>query len=123
MYGQLVAAAARPSTSRWTTAVDALCRNTYMRTLHPPNYTSGAAQSTKMRQIGLVWVCGCCWAGAAMHWPNRCDTLPPSTKGVGRMAWFYLLLAGFCEMAWPLGFKYTNGFKTHYAYIALTLAT
>jgi quaternary ammonium compound-resistance protein SugE len=39
------------------------------------------------------------------------------------MAWLYLLLAGVCEMAWPLGFKYTNGFKTHYGYIALTLGT
>jgi quaternary ammonium compound-resistance protein SugE len=29
------------------------------------------------------------------------------------MAWFYLLLAGACEMVWPLGFKYTNGFKEH----------
>ena len=38
------------------------------------------------------------------------------------MAWLYLLLAGACEMAWPLGFKYTNGFKAHYWLIALTLA-
>lgn len=29
------------------------------------------------------------------------------------MAWIYLLIAGVCEMAWPLGFKYTNGFKEH----------
>ena len=29
------------------------------------------------------------------------------------MAWIYLLLAGACEMVWPIGFKYTNGFKEH----------
>ena len=29
------------------------------------------------------------------------------------MAWMYLLLAGVCEMIWPLGFKYTRGFSTH----------
>src|SRR5207245_443471 len=39
------------------------------------------------------------------------------------MAWLYLFLAGPCEMAWPLGFKYTHGFKTHYGVIALTMAT
>jgi len=39
------------------------------------------------------------------------------------MAWLYLLLAGVCEMAWPLGFKYTNGFRTHYGVVALTMAT
>jgi quaternary ammonium compound-resistance protein SugE len=38
------------------------------------------------------------------------------------MAWFFLLLAGACEMVWPLGFKYTHGFKTHYPFIALTMA-
>jgi quaternary ammonium compound-resistance protein SugE len=38
------------------------------------------------------------------------------------MPWFYLLLAGVCEMAWPLGFKYTNGFKAHYPVVALTMA-
>lgn len=27
------------------------------------------------------------------------------------MAWVYILLAGACETAWPLGFKYTNGFR------------
>jgi quaternary ammonium compound-resistance protein SugE len=37
------------------------------------------------------------------------------------MAWFYLLLAGLCEMIWPIGFKYTNGFKTNYALMAVTL--
>ncbi len=36
------------------------------------------------------------------------------------MAWLLLLLAGACEMAWPIGFKYTNGFKIHYWAIALT---
>jgi quaternary ammonium compound-resistance protein SugE len=38
------------------------------------------------------------------------------------MAWFYLLLAGLCEMIWPIGFKYTNGFKSHYWLMAVTLA-
>ena len=39
------------------------------------------------------------------------------------MAWFFLFLAGLCEMAWPLGFKYTNGFRAHYGVVALTMAT
>ena len=39
------------------------------------------------------------------------------------MAWFFLLLAATCEMAWPIGFKYTNGFKIHYPAIAATMAT
>jgi quaternary ammonium compound-resistance protein SugE len=30
------------------------------------------------------------------------------------MGWIYLLLAGACEMVWPLGFKYTHGFRDHY---------
>lgn len=38
------------------------------------------------------------------------------------MAWFLLFLAGLCEMAWPLGFKYTNGFKQHIWLIAATMA-
>ena len=38
------------------------------------------------------------------------------------MPWLYLLLAGLCEMAWPLGFKYTNGFKTNGGAMALTFA-
>jgi quaternary ammonium compound-resistance protein SugE len=37
------------------------------------------------------------------------------------MAWIYLLMAGACEMVWPLGFKYTNGFKTNFGFVALTL--
>jgi|SRR5882672_6671231 len=37
------------------------------------------------------------------------------------MPWLYLLLAGLCEMAWPLGFKYTNGFRTHYPAIGVTI--
>jgi quaternary ammonium compound-resistance protein SugE len=37
------------------------------------------------------------------------------------MAWFYLLLAGVFEMAWPIGFKYTNGFRAHYPVVALTM--
>ena len=27
------------------------------------------------------------------------------------MAWIYLLLAAVCEMVWPLGFKYSDGFS------------
>ena len=38
------------------------------------------------------------------------------------MGWFYLFLAGLCEMAWPLGFKYTHGFKDHYPIVGLTFA-
>lgn len=37
------------------------------------------------------------------------------------MGWIYLLLAGACEMVWPLGFKYTHGFRDHYWAIALTV--
>ncbi len=39
------------------------------------------------------------------------------------MAWLFLLLAACCEMAWPLGFKYTNGFRAHYPVVALTMVT
>jgi quaternary ammonium compound-resistance protein SugE len=38
------------------------------------------------------------------------------------MPWLYLILAAICEMAWPIGFKYTNGFKSNYPLIALTMA-
>ena len=38
------------------------------------------------------------------------------------MPWIYLVLAGACEMVWPLGFKYTNGFTEKYWAIALTFA-
>src|SRR6187399_1486075 len=32
------------------------------------------------------------------------------------MPWIFLLMAGACEMVWPLGFKYTEGFsKNHWA--------
>ena len=36
------------------------------------------------------------------------------------MAWVYLLIAAACEMVWPIGFKYTNGFRAHYPVVALT---
>lgn len=36
------------------------------------------------------------------------------------MAWLYLLLAGLCEIIWPLGFKYTDGFTKRYWAIAGT---
>ena len=38
------------------------------------------------------------------------------------MAWFYLILAGVCEMAWPVGYKYTGGFTRNYPMIGLTVA-
>src|SRR3954468_17087738 len=37
------------------------------------------------------------------------------------MAWLLLILAGACEMIWPVGFKYTNGFKQNIPLIALTM--
>src|SRR5207248_1702798 len=37
------------------------------------------------------------------------------------MAWLLLLLAGACEMIWPIGFKYTNGFKQNYPLVGLTM--
>ena len=36
------------------------------------------------------------------------------------MAWIFLLLAGACEMAWPLGFKYTEGFTKERWAVAVT---
>src|SRR5512147_1857182 len=36
------------------------------------------------------------------------------------MAWTFLILAGACEMVWPLGFKYSRGFSTHYWAVAGT---
>ena len=36
------------------------------------------------------------------------------------MQWLFLLLAGACEMVWPLGYKYTGGFSKHYWAIAGT---
>jgi quaternary ammonium compound-resistance protein SugE len=47
-----------------------------------------------------------------------CCILPRDDPG---MAWFYILLAGICEMVWPIGFKYTDGFKTNYGLMAITL--
>lgn len=41
------------------------------------------------------------------------------------MAWYYLLLAGICEIAWPLLFKSTRGFTNlakNWPIVALTLA-
>ena len=38
------------------------------------------------------------------------------------MPWFYLLLAGACEMVWPVGFKYTHGFSRHYWAVGGTAA-
>jgi quaternary ammonium compound-resistance protein SugE len=38
------------------------------------------------------------------------------------MAWFFLLTAAACEMVWPLGFKYTNGFRQHYWAVAVTFS-
>lgn len=38
------------------------------------------------------------------------------------MAWVYLFLAGVCEMIWPIGFKYTNGFTTRWWLVGVTAA-
>ena len=38
------------------------------------------------------------------------------------MPWTFLILAGACEMVWPLGFKYTRGFSMHYWAVAGTFA-
>ena len=38
------------------------------------------------------------------------------------MPWFFLILAGICEMVWPLGFKYTAGFSRHYWAVGTTFA-
>jgi len=38
------------------------------------------------------------------------------------MPWFFLILAGLCEMVWPLGFKYTAGFSKHYWAVGTTFA-
>ena len=37
------------------------------------------------------------------------------------MGWIYLLLAGACEMVWPLGFKYTHGFRVHHWAVGVTV--
>ena len=36
------------------------------------------------------------------------------------MAWIWLLLAGVCEMLWPLGFKVTDGFTVRYWAVGMT---
>ena len=38
------------------------------------------------------------------------------------MPWTFLILAGACEMVWPLGFKYTKGFSIHHWATAGTCA-
>ena len=38
------------------------------------------------------------------------------------MAWLYLFAAGVCEMAWPVGFKYTDGFTKNSGAIYGTIA-
>ena len=38
------------------------------------------------------------------------------------MAWLFLFAAGMCEMLWPLGFKYTHGFRDHWPIVGLTFA-
>ena len=37
------------------------------------------------------------------------------------MGWLFLIFAGLCEMVWPLGFKYTQGFRAHYWAVGLTV--
>lgn len=36
------------------------------------------------------------------------------------MPWTFLILAGLCEMVWPLGFKFTEGFSRHYWAVGAT---
>jgi quaternary ammonium compound-resistance protein SugE len=38
------------------------------------------------------------------------------------MGWLYLLAAGICEMAWPIGFKFTDGFSKNSAAVYGTIA-
>ena len=40
------------------------------------------------------------------------------------MGWLLLLIAGACEMVWPLGFKYTEGlnYKKHFFAVPATFA-
>jgi quaternary ammonium compound-resistance protein SugE len=38
------------------------------------------------------------------------------------MGWIYLLAAGICEMAWPVGFKYTDGFTKNSSAVYGTIA-
>ncbi|PIR19985.1 MAG: hypothetical protein COV45_08405 [Deltaproteobacteria bacterium CG11_big_fil_rev_8_21_14_0_20_47_16] len=38
------------------------------------------------------------------------------------MAWFYLILAGVLEIAWPIGFKYSDGFTKWLPAIPTALA-
>ena len=37
-------------------------------------------------------------------------------------SWMFLLLAATCEMIWPIGAKYTHGFKDNYPVMTLTFA-
>src|SRR3954453_16399699 len=37
------------------------------------------------------------------------------------MAWICLLAAGICEMAWPVGFKYSDGFRGNWPVIGGTV--
>ena len=38
------------------------------------------------------------------------------------MPWVYLLLAAACEMVWPLGFKFSNGFTRNWPVTGGTFA-
>ncbi|HEY4329862.1 MAG TPA: multidrug efflux SMR transporter [Phycisphaerae bacterium] len=38
------------------------------------------------------------------------------------MPWLLLIIAGICEMVWPLGFKYTHAFSQNYWAIGCTFA-
>src|SRR3977135_3437745 len=42
--------------------------------------------------------------------------------GIQPMAWLLLLVAGFCEVAWAIGLKYTEGFTRLYPSIATVAA-
>jgi quaternary ammonium compound-resistance protein SugE len=42
--------------------------------------------------------------------------------GIQPMAWLLLFVAGFCEVAWAIGLKYTEGFTRLYPSIATVAA-
>lgn len=39
------------------------------------------------------------------------------------MAWIYLLLAGACEIGWPLGFKLASGSSNKFVWIAVSICS
>jgi quaternary ammonium compound-resistance protein SugE len=39
-----------------------------------------------------------------------------------KVGWLYLIAAGICEMAWPIGFKFTDGFSKNSGAVYGTIA-